>query len=277
VHYFLGILFISITVLADFPLVSERLSFKDQELSVAGTSTYLEKELYVIDEERWRVAETFKFFEIDDWAIKARFSAGYTGSGFMDGAIHGWHDFFNLPESGREGERKGRYQIRGFRTDGVPFELKNSGGFFEAPRVFIEKENLVFGVSIPLSTNNDSPSSPDIGIRYQRDWEQFSGGVGVIYYSDANVGEVLFKDFHFESDLKWNFEIYENLGGAFGGTISTPPYRKMGYVPTVISYLDFELNYKLHSGKVFFTVKENPGSGEMTSDVSFLVGYRRSS
>lgn len=273
-YYFLGILFVAISAIADFPLISERFSFKDQEFSVSGTSTYLEKELYLIDEERWRAAGSVQLYEYDDWLLKTRFSAGYSGAGFMDGAIHEWHDFFNLPEGGRGGERKGRYEIRGFRTDGVPFEFDNKGGFFEAPRVFIENENLSFGVSLPISTNDDTPSSPDIGIRYQGSWRQFAGGFGLIYYTDTNVGEVLFKEYNLESDLKWNFNIYQNFGGALSGTLSTPPYRKMGYVPTVISYIDFEINYKLNSGIVHFTVRENPGSGEMTSDVSFFVGYR---
>lgn len=275
-YYFLAILLFFCALLADFPLTAERLSFKDQDFSLVVTSTYLQKELYIIDEERWQVVAPFTILEKDKWAVKTRFSLGYTGAGLMDGAIHEWHYFFGLPQSGRGDERKSRYEIRGFRTDGVPFSFNNRGAFFESPRVYVERDNFILGTSVPISTNNEHPSSPEIGIRYQESFDQFHIGFGGIYYTDTNVGEVLYKDWHYEGDLVWSFKIQENFGGALGSSISSPPYRKMGYVPTIISYLDFELNYKFENGLLFLSLQENPGSGEMTSDVRFILGWRGS-
>lgn len=230
----------------------------------------------MLDEERWQLNVPLKIFEGEEFSINTSIRAGYVGSGFMDGTIHDWHDFFSLPESGRGDEKKGRYEIRGIRTDGVPFEFKNSGAFFSPHFLFLNLDSFSLGLSIPISTNSDSPSSPDLGVGYREKFGSLSGGVAFTYFTDTNVGGVLFKDFHLEGDLSWEFKLHEELGAGIGGSIGTPPYRAMGYVPTLICYLDFELNYNLGSGDIFLIVRENPGSGEMTSDVSFIFGYRAS-
>jgi hypothetical protein len=274
VHNLFSILLLLSSALADFPLTADRLTFKNNDLFFSGTSTYLEKELYVIDEERWQMNVPLEILESKEFSVNTSIRAGYVGSGFMDGAIRDWHDFFSLPDGGRGNEQKGRNEIRGIRTDGVPFGFKDSGAFLGPHFLFVNLASLSLGLSIPISTNSYSPSSPDLGFGLREKFGPLSGGLAVKYFTDTIVGGVLFKDFHLEGDLSWKFKLDEKLGGAIGGTIDTPPYRAMGCVPTLICYLNMELNYNLESGNVFLNVRENPGSGEMTSDVSFVFGYR---
>jgi len=81
------------------------------ELSSHFTSSLSPRESALIDGETTAVVARFELGVAEHWAGSIELLGMHHGGGFLDGFVDHWHDWFGLPEGGRDAVRTGRLRM----------------------------------------------------------------------------------------------------------------------------------------------------------------------
>lgn len=115
-------------------------------------------ESLLMDGETYRLSlsTSGRFSERSFWSV--RLPVLHQGGGFMDSIINDWHDFFGLPEGGRDQAPKDRYRyeyVRDGQTELLVTDGGNRLGDLEIAWHFLPSANWLLGAQLKLPTGND--------------------------------------------------------------------------------------------------------------------------
>lgn len=134
----------------------------------AGTETI------TLDGETARLTGRYRAGLGGGWEWGAELSAVHVGGGFMDSFIEGWHDFFGLPNGGRELVPQDRYQYRYEKDGAVRLDRTEEGWALGDVRVsggWAASENLALRAELKLPTGDeDKLTGGNLGGALWADW-----------------------------------------------------------------------------------------------------------
>jgi len=179
------------------------------------------------DGELWRGAARVRYGLGENTDVEAELALVYTTSGFLDDFVRAWHEFFLLPDGGRDEAVDGQYEMR-LRQGGVTlYELEEDRlGFGDVPVIIThnlreEDEDgpalaARFGVELPLGSEDRGFGNGKIdagtGVLLERSLGRFTlfGGLDYIYTNDASsfAGSAVEIDnlvtIEYGMEMRWN-------------------------------------------------------------------------
>lgn len=156
-------------------------------------------DLIVTDVETLRSALILSYAVRNNWQIGIEVPYVRHSSGFLDDFIYEWHDFFKMPQNGRNKDSSNQLEISYFSTKGASFVLSSSGGDIGDIRL-----NSVYSLpwnkrTLLVSTELKLPSG---------DFDKLSGSGG----ADVSVGLTI-------NDTcslgKYNITLFGGLAGVY--------------------------------------------------------------
>jgi hypothetical protein len=212
----------------------------------------------------------------------------WRGGGGLDQVIDGWHSFFSLPRGDRRRVSDDAYSLSGDNEDGSEFAIEQEGwglgvgslGLkYQLPAAGETKISTLFQLGLPGTTGYAQQSLEILqGLVAERCSAAtcyYLGGAG-LYASDQVVQGLRQRAFHAEwfagAQYQWNpkIQLLATLYGstkAVSGVINHPNYAL---------YLDLGARVLLTEATALEAIlRENPGPGAGTVDVSFHLGLSR--
>jgi len=255
--------------------------------SLLWSSNSIIRDDYVIDAETREFRLRARYGLSDNQEIGLELPLIWRGGGVLDGFIDGWHKLFGLPEGGRD--RLPRDEFRVFANQrGETRELAASGfglGNLKVTSKYTLVDETPTSPTLSLSTELSLPTAKDqyghdgvdllFGLTSSKDFGKFSAhaGAAMVYFDKPKSDFLDYQRFHAEAFLASGVLLSENVavhlalfwvGEAISGIEDHPAYAL---------YLDTSLRINLdNSNSLVVGLRENPGGGRGSSDVSFLVG-----
>lgn len=161
------------------------------------------EEIIRTDFESFRASLTLSYAVQDNWQLGIEVPYIRHHGGFLDDFIYDWHDFFNLPQNGRNGNNSDEIHISYFSTKGISFALSESEGDLgdirinSAYTVPWKNRALIFSTELKLPTG---------------DFDKLTGSGGW----DVSVGLTINDPY---SLRKNNITLFGGLAGVFLGDI----------------------------------------------------------
>ncbi len=260
--------------------------------SFRWTSTNaLVSDKYLIDAENRELLLGYKYGVSDDFELGLEVPLLWRGSGVLDGFINSWHDFFGLPEGGRDHVADDRFVVSGVHHDGSTFGISDEGFSLGNIRTRVayslvdggEKQPAVTvegGVSLPVARDSFGANGPDfsLGLLVSRELIDdlfLYGGASVFYYTDTNISGLSYARFHNEDFLAFEWRVLSKLSAQISVLYSTETINNISGHDDYALYLDTGLSWEIsHGTLVDATVRENPGAADSSADVSFVLGLR---
>lgn len=214
----------------------------------------------------------------------------WRGSGIADDFIDNWHSMFGLPRGDRNDMPEDDYNISGLQSNGQNFGLLQEGfGFgnlsLSAAYLLSAETNSApaFALNIEAGLPGASDGYGHSGIdllsglllsKSYHDWAWYAGLAGV-HFSEAETEEIFFRKNHLESFAAMEYLALEKLSVLFSLHGSSRLMDKLPEHPDYFLYLDVGLRYSLSAGSsVALALRENPGAGEGSADVTTILAWR---
>jgi len=156
------------------------------------------------DVESLRASLILSYAVRNNWQLGIEAPYVRHNGGFLDDFIHDWHDFFNMPQSGRTQDNNGQIQLSYLSTTGTSFSLSGSEGglgdirFNSAYTLPWKNRALIFSTELKLPTGDfdkltgSGGTDLSIGLTINDPYSlgkyniTFFGGLAGIYLGDSN-------------------------------------------------------------------------------------------
>lgn len=256
------------------------------------TTNALLKERYLIDEENREFLVSYRYGISDDLEFAIDVPVLWRGGGVLDGFINGWHDFFGLPEGGRDKVVDDRYEVQGQLSNGERFQLDDEGTSLGNIRSRVRYALMKGGASTPALTLESGVSLPTAQEQFGADGLDFHVGVtgskrilselffyfgsALFYYHDTDVHGLSYQPFHNEDFLALEWRILKSLSLQASLIYSTETVENITGHDDYSLYLDTGFSVALSERTLLdATVRENPGAADSSADVSFVFALRQ--
>jgi hypothetical protein len=197
-------------------------------------------ESLVLDYEQLRLDVSAQRRLNEHWSISI--SAGFFNQdgGFADSLIDGWHEFFSLPENGRDNAPRDQFSIR-YERDGVTLiDLDEGNGLayagIGASRTLGQNRALHWTLSVPGSDRYQiAPASkPTLSMAYSQHWDhntlgQFNAQVGASFRGTAGTLATLQREWLFTGSMGWTYPLLDNIGLRLQLDANSAVYRDTGF------------------------------------------------
>ncbi|MCB0353051.1 MAG: DUF3187 family protein [Bdellovibrionales bacterium] len=258
----------------------------DLSLGVAWTSTFAEKNSYRIDEERVESRLRWRYGLSENIEGQIEIPVLWRGGGALDSFVDGWHDFFSLPEGGRDKAPQDDYFVSGVTTGGSSFELGESGMGLGNSIVSAKFQVLPEGewspalglrpsFSLPTASDQYGHDGVDAGIEASLSKQVFSlivyGGGGIFFHPDREISGLRYEPAHGEGFLAAEYPILDSLDLVVSGIWSSEIVSNIQEHPHHLFSLDYGLVLRRESGgSLTFGMRENPSAQRGSADFSFF-------
>ncbi len=257
----------------------------------AWTSSAILQDTYRVDVESHTLNLTLAVPISRQFELGFKIPLVWRDEGVADGFIDDWHKTFQLPRGDRNDMPENDFNISGIQSNQQRFGLERDGfGFGNAqvsgsylltkgdqrfPAVSFE---LDFG--LPTATDEYGQQGLDVlgGVIASKRLKDLAlyAGFSNIYYSDIEVEKIFYNRNHLEGFIGLEYLALDYLtlllslhGG--GGILDKLPEH-----PDYFLYLDFGLNFRLsQDSSLALVIRENPGAGRGSSDISSVLALRQ--
>lgn len=182
-----------------------------------------ENELLILDYEQLRLDLSLQHRLNDNWRIGVNAGFFNQGGGFGDAVIDGWHDFFSLPENGRNQVPRDQFNIRYQRNGQTIIDLDKGNGLAYASvnvsRSLGQNRGLHWTLSLPGSDSYQiaSTARPTLSMAYSQHWAhdklgQFSAEAGFSYRDKNGALAALQNEWLFSGSVGWTYPLFETIG-----------------------------------------------------------------
>ncbi|MCB0311081.1 MAG: DUF3187 family protein, partial [Bdellovibrionales bacterium] len=258
-------------------------------LQTSWSSTAINEETYVVDEERLELRFDYRHGFSDRLEFGAEIPLVWRGAGVLDNFITGWHDFFDLPEGDRPGLATNSYQVAGELENGDGFSVSQQGFGFKNPQLltkyliapgnrFWPALAYVFGLSLPFASDGFGHHGVDllnglVASKRLGNWAAY-GGFSNLLYGDNTVEGISCRTVHYEGYLHLEYLLRERYAFLAGIQLSSATISNVVGHPDYSVYLDTGMRIITGNHHALnLLVRENPGAGDGTVDVTLHVGY----
>lgn len=215
----------------------------------------------------------------------------WRGGGVLDHLIYEWHELFGLPQGPRDHNPDNRYEISGRSDEGEEFNLQKKGTALSdltlRTKYLISPGNqsapawsLVGSLRFPTGEDQYGQDSVDVtaGLLSSKRWGSLSlyGGVGYIFLGDPTTENFEFARNRGTAFSYIEYELIEELSLLAGLHWTTALTTEVPKFPDYELYLDIGAKIEfVRTWVLELLVRENPGAGKGTADVTFFAGLSK--
>lgn len=241
---------------------------------------------YAVDLEQYSWAPSWQYGWSENLELLAGFAVDWQGGGIMDSAIDHWHNFFGMPQGGRNEATNNQFQVAANTTDsqqiycdqeGYRLGNVNLGAKYLIPTSFSAENSLTLHSSLllPISTGYYQQDSFDLslGLLYGHRGQSYNFTTGLYYsYLDDNFEQdIVFYHHQVSSFVNINFPITESVRVTSSLWGATSAVKNISLFPDYQTYLDVGLAFPLGQSSLIAGVRENPMPSEGTTDITFFI------
>ena len=256
----------------------------------AWTNTFIFEDTYVIDDETRYLDFKLAYVPLRDLEVSFSLPLYWRGGGELDSLIEDWHDFFGLPEGDRFRVPDDQFGYTGINQDGSGFSIARDGYSLGTAKLgtkyLLTKGSetspawaLSLDLGLPTAKSTFGQESLDIiaGVvgSYRVESFSFYWGGAYVYYADDNIAGVKFESHHAEAFASAEYAITDSLAFLFSIYAHSKVIDDLKDHPDEVIYNDFVLMYRSEdSYQLELLVRENPGGGDGSADVTFGLGAK---
>jgi hypothetical protein len=254
-------------------------------LNSAWANTSCIRKYYRVDAETRYLRPSFTYGILPKTELKTELPLVWRGKGILDPAIDGWHDFFGMPEGGRDKVNDNEYFVGWQYEDGSEFQLTHTGASVGNAIIGLQHMlysggggwpvwSVSFDSSLPTARREFGHSGVDLaaGLRgeFQKNaWKAYWGAAG-LYYSEPDTAGLRFERTHAEAFAYLEHSIGEQISLQSGLHWSSRTLKDIPDHPNHSLYVDFGLHIALsNSSSIGLMLRENPSATRGSTDVVF--------
>ena len=283
-----------------FGLMHRSFSPRSPEVREEGSSTfttrfawsnnYILDDSFVVDDETRYLDLKASYVPIKDLEISFSLPVLWRGGGVLDSFIEDWHDFFGLPGGNRDTAVDDSFSYSAFEDNGETFLITRDGyslgtaslgakylltpGTKNAPAWA-----LTFDLGLPTARDSFGQENLDFiaGLIGSYNYSRFSfywGGAYSLFLDDEIAG-VNFEKHHAEGFLSIEYRILDSLAFVLSTYAHSNLIDNLDEHSSFGIYNDFAFIYRATEAMLLeLLLRENPGGGDGTSDVTFGLGAK---
>lgn len=287
-----------------YPLAVSQLSVEPHSPSVLGESgqissrssfswsnTYNDDSKLTVDGESRLALQSLTFAASNKTDFSLALPLHWRGGGVLDSPIENWHDTFGMPQGGRDKVPANRFSLNGQNEDDSTFAINQSGlglGDIAISGKTLLLENpqdsqlsASFTAQLPTGTTRYSNNAVELMLetalakRYSR--LVVYTGAGFAWSSKDNYQGAKLRRNRPGGFLSLAYLLSQetNIGTSY--RISAHPNAPVKVLPETEQYWDFFITHQTkHYGQFEFAIRENPSSGNSTTDITVLLALSKS-
>lgn len=255
------------------------------------SNTYNDDSKLTVDTESRLALQSITFGVSERIDFRVTLPLHWRGGGVLDNPIESWHNLFGMPQGGRDKVPSNRYRLNGNNEDDSVFAIEQSG--LGLGDIILSSKALLFedhkGLQLSSTFSSQLPSGAN---RYSNDGielmietalaKQIShfvvyGGGGFAWSSEDNYQDVKIRRNRPGGffTIAYLLSPETNIGTSY--RIAAHPNAPVKVLPETEQYWDFFITHQTNTvGMLEFAIRENPSSGNSTTDITVLVAFTKS-
>jgi hypothetical protein len=242
---------------------------------------------YIVDAESREFSLSLAYGVNRDLELNIELPVRWQGGGVFDGLIEDWHDYFGLPQGGRDEIDHDQFQIFGDLTNGQRFRIERKGtevgnvtligryAALRSPELPVTVETIF---SLPTATGGSGHDGIDTGLGLVsmsgwRDLNIFMGVAG-FYATDPAFEDLKYRRWWGQgfTTLEWMLEEYSLTTGLFYSSGKVDNIQNHNHH---VLYLDIAVVVDISTQtKIELLLRENIDPGDSSSDFAVMLGLR---
>lgn len=286
-----------------YPLAISQLSVEPQSPSVLGSpgqfttrsalswsNTYNEDSKLTVDAESRLAFQSITFGISKNTDFSIAIPLHWRGGGVLDTPIEGWHRFFGMPQGGRDKVPSNRFSLAGSNDDDSVFALEESG--LGVGDISLSSKTLLYedhqGLQLSSIFSTQLPSGAN---RYSNDGFELMAeavaakhfdsltiysGAGFAWSSEDNYQDVKLRRNRPGGFLTLAYALNQETEIGTSYRIAAHPNGPVKVLPETEQYWDFFVTLQtMRFGTLEFAIRENPSSGNSTTDITALLAVTK--
>ncbi|MCC6933614.1 MAG: DUF3187 family protein [Deltaproteobacteria bacterium] len=256
-----------------------------QQLLISNSYTN-ETPSYLVDIEQYSLVSAIRYGYSENLEVGAKFNIDWQGGGFLDHSVNQWHDFFGLPQGGRENIEDNQNTVS-FQNKNDEISNIDAHGYsfgklsLEAKYLLSDlrtkntKTTIHSILLLPVASDYYQQDSFDIALgpvfEYQASNFTITSGLYYTYINDTFEDGIKFNQHQVSSFVNFDIPLYENLSLTTSLWSASSNVQNVPKLPDYQTYLDIALSFPISTTNFVVGFRENPIPDDGTTDITFFL------